>query len=201
MEELSKYNISKDPISTFTEWLEHAKEVDDNPEAFALATASKDGIPSVRYILHKGVDDSGCFRFYTNYNSDKASDLDTNPFASMAFFWRNSSRQVRIEGKVAKISLKDSTKYFHSRDRLSQIASAVSNQSSKIESREVLLEKHSSYLESIGENEVPYPENWGGYSLCPTKIEFFIYGEYRLNNRFLFTKNDENCWDTERLQP
>jgi pyridoxamine 5'-phosphate oxidase len=201
MEDLTKFNISNNPIQTFNTWLDHAKEVDDNPEAFALATSTKNAIPSVRYLLHKGIDESGNFRFFTNYNSEKAKDLDSNPIASMAFFWRNSARQVRIEGKVERMSAEESKKYFHSRDRDSQIASAISQQSDVIESREVLLETHKSYSENLGDAEVPYPENWGGYLLSPTKIEFFIYGEYRLNDRFLFSKSDENCWNIQRLQP
>ena len=201
MENLSKFKIAENPISTFNEWLEHARQVDDNPEAFALATATIEGVPSVRYLLYKGIQDSDNFLFFTNYDSEKARDLDSNPVASMAFFWRNSQRQVRIQGSIKRLSQEESKSYFHSRDRESQIASAVSNQSSIIESRAQLLSKHKAYSEKLGQDEVPYPKNWGGYLLSPTKIEFFIYGEHRLNDRFLFSKKDEICWDIQRLQP
>jgi pyridoxamine 5'-phosphate oxidase len=200
MENLTKYNLSTDPFETFNTWFTKAKEIDDNAEAFALATSTSEGMPSVRYILFKGLLDNQ-FKFFTNYNSDKAQDLDSNPFASMAFFWRNSGRQVRITGKIVKADTDISMNYFSSRDKESQVASAVSNQSSPIESREKLLENYNNYLSELSDGEVPYPDNWGGYLLQPTKIEFFIYGEHRLNDRFEFILGDDNSWQIQRLQP
>ena len=200
MENLNTYKISNNPFETFLTWFEEAKKIDDNAEAFALATASKDALPSVRYLLYKGLVDEK-FRFFTNYDSDKARDLDSNPFGSMAFFWRNSARQVRVEGEVVRTSREVSKEYFASRDRESQIASSVSSQSSEINSRNELLENYEKFLTNVGENDVPCPENWGGYFLKPTKIEFFIYGEHRLNDRFSFSLKDDGSWKISRLQP
>ncbi|WP_127714540.1 pyridoxamine 5'-phosphate oxidase [Halobacteriovorax sp. HLS] len=201
MENYESFKIKNNPFETFDEWLTDAIVVDDNPWAFALATSSKDGEPSVRYLLHKGIVEDK-FRFFTNYSSHKASDLEENPRASMAFFWRNSKRQVRISGSVKKTSRESSEDYFNSRDLESRIASSISTQSAPIESREVLISQYQAYLKSLNDSEeIKCPENWGGYELSPDKIEFFIYGEHRLNDRFIFSLDDNGSWSIERLQP
>lgn len=200
MENLKKYEITECPIETFLAWFEEASNLDLNPDAFALATAGPKGDVSVRYLLYKGVVD-GEFSFYTNYDSNKAKQIEANPQASMAFFWRNSGRQVRITGKVRRMSRDKSRTYFESRDRDSQIASYISNQSSEVLNKEVLLDLHSKTSIELQGSEVPYPNNWGGYLIRPSEMEFFIYGEHRLNDRILFEKSTDNEWSFKRLQP
>lgn len=200
MENLEKYEITNDPIDTFLNWFDKAKELDSYADAFALATSDKSGDVSVRYLLFKGILEQK-FSFYTNYNSSKSSDIESNPRASMAFFWRNFGRQVRISGDVTKTSTEQSKKYFDGRGRDSQIASYVSDQSSSIADKETLLKKYSEKSLELEGKDVPYPSNWGGFLIDPKEIEFFIYGEFRLNDRILFKKNSNNQWSWERLQP
>ncbi|CBW27362.1 pyridoxine 5'-phosphate oxidase [Halobacteriovorax marinus SJ] len=200
MENLSKFDISNDPIETFENWFNKAKELDTYADAFSLATSDSKGDVSVRYLLFKGIVDGG-FSFYTNYNSPKAEQLEENPRASMAFFWKNFARQVRVKGNVSRTTLEQSKKYFEGRARESQIASYISDQSKRIESREELLKLHSEKVSELEGKDIPYPSNWGGYVIDPTEIEFFIYGEFRLNDRILFKRNSNNAWDIERLQP
>jgi pyridoxamine 5'-phosphate oxidase len=200
MENLNKYEIKKCPIETFLAWFDKAKELDSYPDAFALATACPKGDVSVRYLLYKGIV-NGELSFYTNYNSNKAKQIEANPTASMAFFWRNSGRQVRVTGDVKRMSKDKSMAYFRGRDRDSQIASYISNQSSEILDKEALLDLHSKASVEFEGSEVPYPDNWGGYLVNPSEIEFFIYGEHRLNDRILFKKGVDDSWGIKRLQP
>ncbi|PIK16653.1 pyridoxamine 5'-phosphate oxidase [Halobacteriovorax sp. JY17] len=200
MENLKKFDISENPIETFSDWFTKAKELDSYPDAFSLATADNLGNVSVRYLLYKGIIEDK-FSFYTNYNSKKAKQLDENPKASMAFFWRNFGRQVRITGSVSKMTMEQSRGYFNSRARDSQIASYISNQSESISSREDLLQIHADTSLEFEGKEIPYPTNWGGYLIDAQEIEFFIYGEHRLNDRILFKRDINRNWKVERLQP
>jgi len=138
--------------------------------------------------------------FYTNYFSPKSHDLDSNPEIALAFYWHESKKQVRIQGRVEKMSLEDSKAYFHSRDRESQIASYISTQSASINSKEELLEKYNETQKLYAGKEIPHPPNWGGYLVSPYEFEFFLYGQYRLNDRFLFELKQE-AWSVSRLQP
>lgn len=200
MENLNRFDITQNPVETFLNWFNKAKELDSYPDAFALATSDNEGNVSVRYLLYKGVIDNQLV-FYTNYNSSKSKQLDVNPKASMAFFWRNLGRQVRVTGSVKKMSRELSMKYFSGRDRESQIASYISSQSEVISDKETLLRIHAEKSKELEGKDVPYPENWGGYLVDPKEIEFFIYGEHRLNDRILFKNNSNEDWQIERLQP
>jgi pyridoxamine 5'-phosphate oxidase len=188
-----------DPIALFQVWMEDAetKELND-PNAVALATASRDGMPSVRMVLVKRVDERG-FAFYTNAESQKGLELAENPRAAMCFHWKSLRRQVRVSGAVILLSDEDADAYFHSRSRLSQVGAAASAQSRVLESRE-MLEMKVRELQSQYAGEIPRPDYWRGYLLQPEKIEFWQDGAGRLHDRFLFTRMDGG-WRVDRLFP
>jgi pyridoxamine 5'-phosphate oxidase len=188
-----------DPIALFRRWLKDAGvgEVND-PDAVALATATRDGIPSVRMVLMKRVDTEG-FRFYTNADSQKGIELSENPRAAMCFHWKSLRRQVRASGMVTELPAGDVDGYFHSRSRLSQLGAAASQQSRVLASREVL-EARVEELETKFPGEIPRPDYWRGYLLRPERIEFWRDGAGRLHDRFLFSR-DGNAWRKERLFP
>jgi pyridoxamine 5'-phosphate oxidase len=188
-----------EPIALFRLWLKEAEggELND-PNAVALATATREGVPSVRMVLLKRVDAEG-FCFYTNAESQKGSELGENPRASMCFHWKSLRRQVRVSGTVADLPGADADAYFHSRSRLSQLAAAASQQSRVVASREVLLGRVKE-LEQEFPGEIPRPEYWRGYVLRPEKIEFWKDGEGRLHDRLLFTRTGHG-WRKERLFP
>jgi pyridoxamine 5'-phosphate oxidase len=188
-----------DPIALFQRWLKDAEvqEVND-PDAVALATATRDGIPSVRMVLMKRVDNEG-FRFYTNVGSQKGTELAENPRAAMCFHWKSLRRQVRVSGTVTELPAWDVDEYFQSRSRLSQLGAAASLQSRVLASREVL-EARVKELEAEFPGEVPRPDYWRGYLLRPERIEFWKDGAGRLHDRFLFSR-DGDAWRKERLFP
>jgi pyridoxamine 5'-phosphate oxidase len=188
-----------DPIALFHAWLRDAEvaEVND-PNAVALATATRGGVPSVRMVLMKRLDERG-FCFYTNAESQKGAELAENPRAAMCFHWKSLRRQVRIEGTVAELSGENADAYFHSRSRLSQLGAAASQQSRVLASREVLVELVEE-LERKFLEEIPRPDYWRGYALQPERIEFWKDGAGRLHDRFLFSKS-AGGWRKERLFP
>ncbi len=188
-----------DPIALLRAWLKDAEgaEVND-PNAVALATATQGGVPSVRMVLMKRLDERG-FCFYTNGESQKGAELAENPRAAMCFHWKSLRRQVRIEGVVAELSGADADAYFHSRSRLSQLGAAASQQSRVLASREVLVELVEE-LERRFPEEIPRPDYWRGYALQPERIEFWKDGAGRLHDRFLFSKSGDG-WRKERLFP
>ena len=200
MDNLTQYNLGSNPFENFQQWFESAKKIEANAEAMSLATYDRDkNRPSTRYLLYKGMREQKII-FYTNYFSPKSHDLDANPEVALAFYWHESKKQVRIQGRVEKMTLEDSKLYFHSRDRESQIASYISTQSAAIASKEELLNKYAEVQKQFAGKEIPHPKNWGGYLVTPYEFEFFLYGQYRLNDRFLFElKNDS--WIISRLQP
>lgn len=201
MEKLSDYLLTTDPLESFRLWYEKACQDELNPEAFTLATASKEGVPSARILLLKGFRAGNYFRFFTHSTSQKGSELKENPWASMVFYWVKGERQVRINGEVLPLERSETQKYFSSRAHESQVASFISEQSEAIESREKLEEKFSNALKKFPEGQVPFPENWKGYELKASTMEFFVYGKHRLNDRFLYQKNTAGTWDIKRLQP
>jgi pyridoxamine 5'-phosphate oxidase len=188
-----------DPLATFRAWMKDAEAAEPNdPNALALATASREGLPSVRMVLMKRVDERG-FAFYTNAESQKGVELAENPRAAMCFHWKSLRKQVRVSGMVTELSAEDADDYFRSRSRLSQLGAAASEQSRLLESREVL-EARVRLLETVFPEEIPRPEYWKGYVLRPERIEFWQDGAGRLHDRFLFVRL-EDVWRMERLFP
>jgi pyridoxamine 5'-phosphate oxidase len=191
--------MGSDPIATFRAWMEdaEAKEWND-PNAAALATASRDGMPSVRMVLMKGLDERG-FAFYTNAESQKGVELAENPRAAMCFHWKSLRRQVRASGAVTELPVEDADAYFRSRTRLSQLGAVASAQSRVLESREALEAR----VRELGDEfpgEIPRPEYWKGYVLRPERIEFWQDGAGRMHDRFLFVRSGDG-WRMERLFP
>jgi pyridoxamine 5'-phosphate oxidase len=188
-----------DPIALFNIWMKKAESSEPNdPGAAALATASRDGTPSVRMVLVKQIDERG-FSFYTNAESQKGLELAENPRAAMCFHWKSLRRQVRIAGTVTELSPAEADDYFHSRPRLSQLGAVASEQSRVLASRELLVARVKD-LERKFPDEIPRPDYWRGYVLRPERIEFWTSGEGRLHDRFLFSKSAEG-WRRERLFP
>ncbi len=191
--------MAADPILIFAGWLEEASRSEINdPNAAALATATPNGIPSVRMVLVKSADERG-FGFYTNARSRKGVELAANPRAALCFHWKTLRRQVRVEGTVSEISAPEADVYFHSRSRGSQLGAAVSRQSETLESRKVLVEMVRK-LEEQTPGEVPRPEWWKGYMLYPEQVEFWIGEQDRLHDRILFERSGTE-WVKRRLFP
>ena len=201
----TKYSIDElglcaNPIQQFEKWFIDAQNSKVNEvNAMVLSTVSEKGIPSGRVLLLKGVEKDG-FTFFTNYKSSKGHDLEVNPTACMTFFWSELEQQVRITGKVKKIDDGLAESYFHSRPRGSQISAAASEQSSKIEHRNVLIDEVERLETEFDGKEIPKPEHWGGYILEPTKVEFWQGRASRLHDRFLYELVD-GTWQISRLAP
>lgn len=190
-----------DPIARFISDAERAKDgASFDPSRAALATSSLDGIPSVRYVLVKWVDQRG-FRIFTNYTSRKARFLDENPRASLVFHWEHLGEQVRVEGHVERLSADESDAYFAARPRGSKIGAWASPQSHEIASREELIALvRETERRFEGAEEIPRPDFWGGYLLIPETIEFWFDGDDRLHDRFLYTR-DGDGFRCRRLAP
>ena len=167
--------------------------------AMVLATADKDGKPSARTVLLKGVDERG-FIFYTNYDSRKGRELTENANAALTFFWPELERQVCVAGTVSKLPQAESDGYFKSRPRGSRLAAWASNQSDTVANRAVL-EKKWSEMEAKFPGDIPLPPNWGGYVLKPGRIEFWQGRLNRLHDRFSYTRQPDDSWKLERLSP
>jgi pyridoxamine 5'-phosphate oxidase len=188
-----------DPIELFGLWLKEADGSEPNDaNAAALATSTPDGEPSVRMVLVKRADRRG-FCFFTNAESRKGMELQANPRAALCFHWKTLERQVRVAGPVTEMEAADVDAYFHSRSRSSQIGAAVSEQSRPLGSREELEARFHRFAEEHP-GEVPRPLYWRGFCLHAERIEFWINGENRLHDRFLFTR-DYGEWRRTRLYP
>ncbi len=200
LRELTEATVNKDPFEQFSQWMEEAVKSDLlDANAMVLATSDKKGFPSARVVLLKGIDDKS-FVFYTNYESHKGSELSENPNAALLFFWKELERQVRITGRVEKISKDKSEKYFHSRPYDSQIGAFASEQSSVIPNREFLENKFTELRNKYDGKEIPLPEFWGGYKLIPNYFEFWQGRESRLHDRIVYLPVG-NSWKTQRLSP
>jgi pyridoxamine 5'-phosphate oxidase len=180
----------QDPFTWFHAELKKAVEAKIvDPNAMQLATVSKDGTPSVRTVLFKGLLRDG-FTFYTNYDSPKAKDLVATKKAALNFFWAELAQQIRIDGVVEKLSRAESEDYFRSRPRLSQIGAWASAQSETISDFKQLEERVREFEKKFENQEVPCPENWGGFVLFPLRIEFWFGRIGRLHERFVFERDD-----------
>ena len=197
---ISELTAAQDPFELFGAWFKDAKQAGIFlPESVNLATATKDGIPSSRMMLLKGVDHRG-FVFFTNHESRKGSELTDNPRAALTFYWGILERQVRAEGVVEKISQKESEAYFRTRPRGSRIAAWASAQSSTLESREELDRRFKELDERYPGDEVPLPPFWGGWRLNPHVIEFWQGRLNRLHDRLRYERDGEQ-WHVTRLYP
>lgn len=192
--------FDQNPVKQFDFWYkEHLTYGFDIPDSVSLGTSSEKGMVSVRTVLLKDYNEKG-FVFYTNYNSKKGLQLSVNPRAALLFYWAESGRQVRIEGRVKKVSDYDSKLYFKTRPKESQLAAWASDQSSVIPDRQYLTDKYESYKNTFLNTPVEKPPYWGGYSIKPEWFEFWQNGEFRLHNRITYTKR-KNIWIIELLSP
>ena len=193
-------NSSNNPFSLFKEWFEEAQKNEINDaNAMNLSTISKSNFPSSRMVLLKDFDDRG-FVFYTNIKSKKGKDIINNPNVSLNFHWKSITKQVRIEGKAISVSDKEADKYFNSRPKESRIGAWASNQSSKMNNREDLIEKYNFYKKKFKEDSIPRPDYWSGFRVVPRLIEFWQDMPFRLHDRLEFIKIN-NKWETKKLFP
>jgi pyridoxamine 5'-phosphate oxidase len=191
-----------DPFEQFRRWFADAEAAEPNdPNAMTLATAGSDGRPSARIVLLKDIDERG-FAFFTNTESQKGQQLEVNPFAALCFHWKSLRRQVRIEGSVASVSEAEADAYYASRQRGSRIGAWASQQSRPLADRPTLLAAVARFEAEYDGREVPRPSYWSGYRLTPLRIEFWHDGEFRLHDRFVFSRaGDGLSWTIQRLFP
>ena len=193
-------DASTDPIELFGRWFDDVRHRGvELPEAVALATATRDAIPSVRMVLLKGVDEEG-FTFFTNYESRKAGEMEENPRAALCFHWKELDRQVRVTGSVTRVSEEESRDYFVSRPEGSRIGAWASRQSRPLASREELERRVAEMRERFQDGDVPLPPFWGGYRLRPDRIEFWQGRASRLHDRIAFDRTPTG-WTTVRMYP
>ena len=192
----------ENPIDLFGEWFAEAKKTEINdPNAFALATANKNGIPSVRMVLLKDYSQNG-FVFYTNLDSKKSSDVKSNPNASICFHWKSLLRQIRVTGQISKVSDKEADDYYNTRDYGSKIGAWASKQSSILKSIDELYKKIENYKKKyLDEKNVPRPNYWSGWNLNPYQVEFWLDGENRIHQRLRYTKKENGNWNKSLLSP
>jgi pyridoxamine 5'-phosphate oxidase len=190
----------RDPYVLFRKWFADAVNAGTKlPEAMALATASRTGVPSVRIVLNRGLDRRG-FAFFTNYHSRKAVDLLSNPRAALVFHWPLVDRQVRAEGRVRKLTRAESDRYFQSRPRESRLSAWISRQSEEIPDRAFLEDAYARAEARYAGKPIPRPPFWGGFRLVPDQIEFWQGQPYRLHDRLSYRKTARG-WKAVRLAP
>jgi len=198
---LDPATVAEDPFEQLARWIEEAA-VDAiwEPGAFTLATAGADGRPDGRIVLLRGLDERG-LRFFTNYESTKAEQLEENPYAAAIFAWPQRHRQVRVRGRVARLSAEDSDAYFATRPRGSQLGAWASDQSSVIGSREELDRALSEAEARYDGRPVERPPHWGGYLLIPDEIELWSGRPNRLHDRVRYVRAQDGSWRCKRLAP
>jgi pyridoxamine 5'-phosphate oxidase len=192
-------STNDDPLAIFENWYDDArKNAPFDPDVMALATCSAAGKPSVRMVLFRGMREGG-FSFFTNYESRKGEELLENPNAAVAFYWPHLGKQIRIEGRVERLSPGESDRYFQSRPLGSQITAAVSRQSRPLLNEHEFLGEIDG-LEESGTRSVPRPESWGGYRLIAERFEFWIHRDNRRHDRTVFVR-DHDRWVAGKLYP
>ena len=198
---LTEESADADAIRQFSVWWDEANAsalLDVN--AMTLATASRDGAPAARTVLLKGFDADG-FVFFTNYDSAKGRHLLENPRASLLFFWAALERQIRITGRVTRVSREESEQYFHSRPFESQVGAWASDQSRVVSGRAALEERYAELTETHAGNTVPLPPFWGGFRVAPEAVEFWQGRSSRLHDRLLYSRQQGGEWARVRLAP
>ena len=198
---LAEKDLARDPFRQFEKWFQEAEAAKiPEPNAMTLATATREGRPSARTVLLKGLDGRG-FVFYSNYESRKGRELEANPQVTLVFPWVAIERQVLIEGTATKVAREESEAYFHSRPRASQLGAWVAQQSAVIAGRAVLEDTMKALEKKYAGQEVPLPANWGGWRVAPETVEFWQGRRSRLHDRLRFRREKDGGWSVERLAP
>ena len=198
---LAEKDLARDPFRQFEKWFQEAEAAKiPEPNAMTLATATREGRPSARTVLLKGLDGRG-FVFYSNYESRKGRELEANPQVTLVFPWVAIERQVLIEGTATKVAREESEAYFHSRPRASQLGAWVAQQSAVIAGRAVLEDTMKALEKKYAGQEVPLPANWGGWRVAPETVDFWQGRRSRLHDRLRFRRGKDGEWSVERLAP
>lgn len=198
--EMNKSELSDDPMVQLERWLNDARAADvPEPSAMCVATCTPEGRPSARFVLLRGLDGRG-LTFYTNYESRKGGEIESNPFAAATFWWPALERQVRVEGTVARVSAEESDAYFNSRPTDSRLASAASPQSKPVSSREELEALVTELSGLYPDGDVPRPDHWGGYRISPARVEFWHGRKARLHDRIVYERSGGE-WVKLRIAP
>ncbi|HZC74808.1 MAG TPA: pyridoxamine 5'-phosphate oxidase [Gaiellaceae bacterium] len=198
--ELRRADLAPDPLDQFRRWYAEAGDAVGMPEATALATATPDGAPSVRMVLLKRFDERGLV-FHSHYTSRKGRELEANPHAALLFHWSPLGRQVRIEGRVERVSEEDSDAYFATRPRDAQLGALASRQSDPLGSRAELYERLAELEGELAGGPVQRPPTWGGFLVVPSAWEFWQHRESRLHDRFRYELEPSGAWRLDRLFP
>jgi len=197
---LDERDVEADPIRQFERWFADAAAARvPEPNAMTLSTATRDGVPSARIVLLKGVDANG-FAFYTDYRSRKGAELAENPLAALTFLWKEIERQVRITGSVSRVSTHESDAYFRTRPLGSRLGAWASHQSAVLASREELEARVQDVIGRFPDGDVPLPPHWGGFRVAPDEIELWQGRPDRLHDRLLYRRG-ERGWEISRLSP
>ncbi|ORX36256.1 pyridoxamine 5'-phosphate oxidase [Kockovaella imperatae] len=205
---LHRDQLNPNPFKQFNDWFTSAlnpkegEPVEKEPEAVIISTVSSEGIPSSRAVLLRTADERG-FVIFTNYNSRKSQEISSTGYASLVFYWKALSRQVRVVGKVEKVSREESVEYHNTRPRGSQIAAWASEQSKEVEDGEVARRAEELGSKS-GDDQIPCPEHWGGWRIVPFEMEFWVGQPSRLHDRFRYTRPRDvqsSEWNVARLAP
>jgi pyridoxamine 5'-phosphate oxidase len=196
------FTAAEEPFRLFTAWLEEAGTAEPrDPNAMTLATVDADGLPDARMVLLKGADEAG-FVFYTNTESQKGLELAANPVAALVFHWKSSNRQVRVRGRVERVTEQEADSYFASRAKQSQIGAWASKQSRPLESRLAFEKQIALYAAKYAIGAVPRPPYWSGYRIVPLQIEFWQERPFRLHDRIEFVREAPgDAWSKTRLYP
>ncbi len=194
------FTEADEPFRLFGEWLDEAtKSEPRDPTAMALATVDADGMPNVRMVLLKGLDDRG-FVFYTNTTSQKGQELGERPKAALVFYWKSLNRQIRVRGQVEPVGDSEADAYFATRPRGAQIGAWASQQSAPLESRFALEKAVALYTAKFGMGSIPRPPHWSGFRIVPVSVEFWADRPFRLHDRIVFRRENE-AWVKTRLYP
>lgn len=201
------FTAAAEPFALFNVWFDEAQLSEPNdPNAMALATCDANGLPNVRMVLLKGLDEAATdargFVFFTNLESAKGGELKANPQAALLFHWKSLRRQVRIRGPITSVSVAEADAYFATRPRMSRIGAWASDQSRPLSSRENFETSIAEHSERYGEGDIPRPQHWSGFRLTPLHIEFWHDRPFRLHDRLLFIRaHAGDPWQTARLYP